>query len=211
MSSWCPFRFWNWFGWFGWIGSGGRGQRRAGQLVDDLVEGVAPGRPGRARQPGRRGKRSAGVGGAVARGQPKLDRLARRVEPDEVHSRRRARPDDRDLEVVRRPRLGRRRLRVPRRRGSRLRGPEEPRQLPRRPGWPIPFRPPMPLDDERIEAVDGPVKRGGPLDDPEEKGRPDAQIRRDYGTGAGVAKCEVDGGAVVVPAGPCRDEAAAAR
>ncbi len=63
-----------------------------------------PGSRGATSQPVGGGEDPGGVGGAVTGRQAELDRLARGIEPDQVHPRRRPGPDRDDLEVVRRAR-----------------------------------------------------------------------------------------------------------
>src|SRR2546425_314200 len=79
-----------------------RGGRGCEQVVDDDVEWVDPAWSRSDHQPVRGGERAGRISGSVSSGEPELDSLGLRIEPDEMHSGRRAGADDRDVGLARR-------------------------------------------------------------------------------------------------------------
>ena len=129
-----------------------------------------PGARGVAREPVGGGQDPGGVGGAVARGQPQLDGLARGIEADEVHPGRRAGADRDDLEVV-----GRREPRVT--------GGDPPGEIDRGAGRSVALRAAVPLEEVRIERLERPEELDRGLDEAAEQDDAEAEVRRRDGGG----------------------------
>ncbi len=126
-------------------------------------KGWRPGSRGERVEPVGGGEDPAGVGRAVARGQPELDRLAGGIEADQVHPRRLARPDRDDLEVV-----GGRQARMVR---------DDPAdEVQRGSGRPVALRASMPLDEVRIERLERPEQVDSGLDQPAEQDDTEAEV-----------------------------------
>src|SRR6476646_2713501 len=111
------------------------------QLVADVVEGMEARRTRGALEPVGGGEDPGRVRRAVACGQAKLDRLAGRIEPDQVHPRRLARPDRDDLEVVGDPQ-------------SRMARNDAAREVGGRARRPITLGPAVPFEQVRVEYIE---------------------------------------------------------